>query len=82
MRLIEFQSLSQDKQINILYRQGVYVGKKKENGITKLLYQLESFYIELIYLKYRRSVHKLHVTDSAAILDPYLEQIEVEYFVN
>ncbi len=81
MTLLEFQSLSKEEQITILYHQGVYVGKRKADKHTLLLYQLESFYVELSYVNYRRSVYKIHVTDATIVLDPYLEQITIEYLV-
>jgi hypothetical protein len=79
MTLLEFQLLSQNKQVTILYRHGVYIGKKKNSDQTRLLYQLESFYVEVTYTSYRRYIHKICITDSTTILDPYLEQINVEY---
>jgi len=81
MTLLEFQSLSQDEQVTILYCQGIYIGKKKNKKYTKLLYQLESFYVEVFYSSYRRIIHKIIVSNSTTILDPYLEQIKLEYFV-
>lgn len=79
MRLFEFQSLPEEEQITILYRQGIFIGKKKSDDFTKLLYQLESFYVEVIYASYRRVIHKIRYSDATSILDPYLEQIRVEY---
>jgi len=81
MKLLEFQLLSQDEQIIILYQQGVYIGKKKQGDQTRLLFQLDSFYVEVIYNRYRRSIRNIHISDSISILDPYLEQIKLEYFV-
>ena len=81
MKLLEFQLLSRDEQIIILYQQGVYIGKKKHGDQTRLLFQLDSFYVELIYTSYRRAIHKIHISNSIAVLDPYLEQIKLEYFV-
>jgi hypothetical protein len=81
MMLLEFKSLSQDDQVVILYCQGVYIGKKKNKWCTSLLYQLETFYVEVSYTSYRRFIHQIVVTDSITILDPYLEQIQLEYFV-
>lgn len=81
MKMYEFQSLSQKEQIMILYQQGIYIGKKKEGVFTVLLYQLDSFYIEITYASYRRSIRTLKCSDSTSVLDPYLEQIPIEYLV-
>ena len=79
MTLFEFQSLLQEEQIIILYQQGVYIGKRKTDHLTKLLYQLQSFYVEVSYTAYRKNICKIRYSDSTSILEPYLDQIEVEY---
>lgn len=79
MTLMEFQELTESEQINKLYQHGVYVGKRKQGKFTALLYQLESFYSEVYYYSYRRHIYKIRCSDSTVILDPYLEQIDVEY---
>lgn len=81
MTMFEFQLLPQEEQITILYQQGIYIGKKKINQLAKLLFQVESFYVELTYTHYRQSIQKITYCDSTTILDPYLEQIDVEYLV-
>ena len=78
MTLLEFQLLNTREQISILYKHGVYIGKRKQAHLTILLYQVESFYIEVVYQMYRRYVAKIKCTESTAVLDPYLEQIDVE----
>jgi hypothetical protein len=82
MKLSEFESLSQKQQIVLLYHQGIYIGKRKKAGLIRLLFQMDSFYVEITYASYRRSIHKLRFCDSTVILDPYLEQIDVEYLVS
>lgn len=82
MTLFEFQLLSEGEQITALYQQGAYIGKRKEEKRTVLLYQLESFYVEVHYRSYRRYVYKIRCSGSTSILDPYLEQIDVEYLVS
>lgn len=81
MKMDEFQSLSQKEQISILYQQGIYIGKKKAGTFIVLLYQLDSFYIEIAYASYRRSIRTIKYSDNTSILDPYLEQIQIEYLV-
>lgn len=81
MRMSEFKELPLEEQLAILYREGVYVGKSKKNEFTKLLFQLEYFYIEITYLSYRMSIDKIYYTKSTSILELYLEQVDVEYLV-
>lgn len=81
MKMHDFQLLPEQDQIDILYQYGVYVGKRKEAFSVILLYQLESFYVEVFYRKYRSHVKRLHCFESTDLLDPYLEQIDVENLV-
>ena len=79
MTLSEFQSFSEHERIDILYKEGIYIGKRKKEQLTALLYQVDSFYVEVIYRKYRRHIASMKCTGSTTILDPYLEQITVEH---
>ena len=81
MKLAEFRLFSESEQLDLLYEQGVYIGKRKEGAGTILLYQLDSFYIELFYRKHRCSITRMHFTASTDILEPYLEQINIEVYV-
>jgi len=81
MRMHEFQLLSQNEQISILYQEGIYIGKKKVGKNITLLYQLASFYVEITYANYRRAIQNIVYSESTSILDPYLEQIPIEYLV-
>jgi hypothetical protein len=78
MTLFDFKLLTEEDQLDLLHKEGVYIGKRKEAGLTILLYQLDSFYVEVFYKKYRYYVHELKCTDLMSCLDPYLEQIKVE----
>src|SRR3569833_1968649 len=71
MRMMEFELFSARKQIATLYAQGVYVGKNKTGKFVKLLFQLDSFYVEIVYVTYRSAIYKIRFTDSTTILDEY-----------
>jgi hypothetical protein len=81
MTLLEFKIKNTRNQISILYKQGVYIGKRKQGNLTVLLYQVDSFYVEVVYRLYRRYIAKIRCSGSTKMLDPYLEQIDVEYLV-
>lgn len=78
MTLYEYHSLSEDVQIELLYEQGIYLGKRKDRQITAVLYQLFDFYVEVLYIKYRYHIHEMKYFHSTDLLQPYLEQIDVE----
>ncbi len=81
MKLFEFEILSDSEKIGHLYKHGVYIGKQKEEGSTSVLYQLDCFYVEVSYRKYRQYIERINSFASVSMIDPYLEQIDVEHLV-
>ncbi|HYE54198.1 MAG TPA: hypothetical protein VD996_05115 [Chitinophagaceae bacterium] len=79
--MYEFKILADDEQIDVLYRQGVYVGKRLCNSTVMVLYQLDGFYVEISYRKYRHYISSIRCSEGTAILDPYLDQIQAELVV-
>lgn len=81
MRLLDFTRLPNEEKANLLYKQGVYIGKCKKRNTTVVLYQLEGFYVEVYYRKYRCFIDRISCFSGTARLDPYLNQIDVEHWV-
>ena len=81
MTLQDFLELPQDEQVGLLYEQGVYIGKRKLCKTAVVLYQLEGFYAEVYYQKYRCLIECISCFAGTARLDPYLPQIDVEHLV-
>lgn len=77
MTLLDFKTLSEQEQVHIMRKRGVYIGKRRIPGFVVLMYQVESFYVEVFYKKYRHSIAGVNCTEYTGILDPYLEQIEL-----
>lgn len=82
MKLQEFEDLALVAKCDVLYERGVYIGKTRTGEITRMLYNLEGYYVEIIYKKYRLFIQSITVLDNVEDLDPYLEQIDVEHFVS
>ena len=82
MTLLEYRMLTDEEQIDLLYKNGVYIGKIVEKNLTKILYQLGAFYVEVHYQKYRCFINRLYCFSSTMKLTPYLEQMDVEDLVN
>lgn len=82
MTLSEFSLLNLDKQIATLYKRGVFVGKQKKGDETIVLYQLDTFYIEIFYTKYRTYISHLRCFDSLEELTPYLSQINIDIIIS
>ena len=81
MRLSEFEWLSKAEQSNAVYEEGVYIGKTNRSGRPAVLYQLDSFYVEIVYKKYRRQVLTVEGFTAMDRLDSYLQKIPIEHLV-
>lgn len=81
MRMYDFKLLADDEQIDVLYEEGSFLGKRYFHGSQVLLYALDSFYVEVFYKQYRRHIDRINCFQSTAQLQPYLEQIDVEDLV-
>lgn len=81
MNLFEFSLLYEPQQADLLYEEGCFIGKRKNFLHNILLYQLDTFYVEIYYLKHRQQIARIRCTSSMKILDPYLEQIPIEELV-
>ena len=77
LSLTEFINLPQELQFETLHKHAVYVGKRKKEQQPIVLFQLHGFYVEVYYEKYRKVIDHIITTDSADILQPYLEQINI-----
>ena len=52
MRMSDFEDLPLHRQLTMLYQQGIYIGKSKQEELTRLLFQLEYFYIAVESLQW------------------------------
>lgn len=77
MTITDFSTLPLTDQLEILYTDGVHLGKSKAGSLTVILYQFKRWYVEIYYEKYRQKVKFIRCTDSAEILNPYLEEIDI-----
>jgi hypothetical protein len=79
--MLNFHVMDESKKIQILHQQGIYIGKRKHLNVCMVLYQLESFYVEIYYRKYRMYITNIEVFEDTVLLEPYLHQIDVEHLV-
>ena len=78
MQIDAFRLLSYDEQVDVLYREGIYIGKKRIGDETVLLYQLDAFYVKLFYSKYRETVRNIFIFTSTRFITDYLHHINIE----
>jgi hypothetical protein len=43
-----------------------------------VLYQIDTFYVEIYYLKYRHTICDIKCSEDVQILDEYLSQVNVD----
>ena len=80
LSLTEFMDLPQEIQFEVLHKHGVYVGKRKLDKRSVVLFQLHGFYVEVYYKQYRKIIDHLITSNSTDILQPYLDQINIKDF--
>lgn len=78
LSLSEFIDLPQELQFEILHKHGVYIGKRKIEKQTVVLFQLHGFYVEVYYKQYRKVIDHIITSDNTEILQPYLDQIHLK----
>ena len=81
MKLLDFMILPERDQLDRIYDDGIYIGKIMMGGKPALLFQLEGFYIEILYSHYRKYIHRINCFATTALLEPYLEQIPIKFLV-
>lgn len=74
----EFELLSQEKQLELLQKDGVHIGKRDIEKEKVILYQLYTFYVEVYFKEYRKKINKMIISDKVDILQPYLDQVKVK----
>lgn len=69
---VAFEALSREKQMSVLQKDGVYIGKLKEGEGTRLLYQYQAIYVEVEYEVHRKHIKGVRCFADTAILDQYI----------
>lgn len=81
MTMYEFFHLPLKEQADLLYEDGIYLAKRKDDISSFVLYQMDSFYVEVKYKKYRKWIESIRCFHKIDLLAPYLEQIDVEELI-
>ena len=77
MTLYEFNALSEDGKAAVLWSKGDFVIERKENNFSILLYQVQSFYVEVFYSGNENKISRLRSFSSTEQLEPYLTNIDI-----
>lgn len=79
MTLLDFLQLNLQGRIEATEK-AVCIRGRKENDFFVLLFQLNSFYIEVFYHHILRTVCGVFGFDDVAELDPYLDEIQLPLY--
>ena len=77
MTLYAFNTFRQQIQYQILWDLGVYVMSRKEGVFKYLLYQIESFYVELTYDSEDNCIIAIRTFSNVSPLESYLNEMDV-----
>ena len=75
----EFDALRQSEQVEVVYKDGVYIGNRQEPGFIIILYQIHDFYVEMFF--FECELLDVKSFRSIDLLDPYLETIDISGIV-
>lgn len=78
----QFCLLPKQLQSEALYKDGVFIGKKKMSGKTFMAFQLHGFYVEVHFGQYRQTIVSLKCSPAVSLAESYLQQVNVEELVN
>ncbi|WP_018613791.1 hypothetical protein [Segetibacter koreensis] len=81
MTLYQFKLLAEDQQMDLVWNEAVYVGDIQLTFTSILLYQLNSFFIEIACFKPNNKYFIVRSFSNINELKPYLNQIELSEFM-
>jgi len=74
MKYEDYNLLPEDKKTAVLWKGGIYIGKRKTEEHTIVLYQLDAFYVEVFYTLYRKHIDRIECSENTSLLDLYAEE--------
>jgi hypothetical protein len=82
MTLYEFNALAETAKAEVTWSKGVFLAGREGVNYTAALYQIDSFYIEVIYNSDQNEIVKFRSFLSTVPLEPYLRQIDITPLVS
>jgi hypothetical protein len=76
MTLNEFEEMDQSEKMEAVW-EGAFITNRVDSEHEILLYQVDSFYVELYYDKKCNHISRFRSFSSTDELTPYLEQIDL-----
>jgi hypothetical protein len=77
MTLHEFKALDDLQKATALVDDGVLLGRRDLLFYLIFLYQVEGFYVEVLYSIKSKKVYKFRAFENLELLEPYLSKIDI-----
>lgn len=81
MTLYDYILLRPDEQANITWTHGAFIAVADKGSLKVLLYQIDSFYVEVYYNCELGRIEEFRSFDSTDQLDPYLAAIDLSELI-
>ncbi len=81
MTFEEYILLSEDQKLSVLWCEANFIAERKEIENKLFLYQVYSFYIEVLYSS-NSGLNQLRPFSSTEELEPYLEEIDISSLIH
>lgn len=78
MTFNEFRQLGVDEQELALWSQGVEVGQRRDTWFSYLLFQVDSFYIEVRFNVREEMIDRIVAFEDTDQLEPYLPEVDID----
>lgn len=78
MTFKEFRQLGVDEQELALWSQGVEVGQRRDTWFSYLLFQVDSFYIEVRFNVREEMIDRIVAFEDTDQLEPYLPEVDID----
>lgn len=75
MTLYQFNTLDGMEQAEVLWDIGVHIGERRDEEHKILLYQIDSFYVEVFYHQQYNVIRKIESFSSVEQLALYIEKM-------
>lgn len=77
-----FSALSKLSQQEVVLKEGIFIADRLCGSFLVVLYQVDTFYVEIFYLRSNYTIFLLKSFTSTDLLEPYLQHIDVVELVN
>lgn len=77
--LYQFNAMDEMEQIEALWEHGVHITERQDGEYRLILYQIDSFYVEVWYHMEDNDIRRFRSFSSITQLEPYLKNIEIKF---